>query len=109
MEFSFAPGEPADVAERLAHLPFLESQLVLVRQLLEPAAAAALDVHAAGGHTRRRGLLEGRESRLGEAGVRLGDTRPYAVARQAAIHEHDAAVDAGQSLSAQRDVLHVER
>ena len=101
-------GDAAQMAEHLAHLALLEEELRLVRQLLEPAAAAALHVHAARRHAGGRWRLDRGEPRFGEAPAGLGHARADTIAGQPTVHEDHAALDPGERLAAQGDVLHVE-
>jgi hypothetical protein len=101
-------GDPAQVAQGLAHLALFQECLLLVRHLLEPAAPAALHVHAACGNTGCGWVLHRHQPCVGEAAVRFGHARLHAVAGQPPVHEHDLPVHAGQGLAAQRHILDVE-
>ena len=85
--------------QRVANLPLLEATLRFVVHLLEPAAAAALDVRA-----RRGDAIDG--LRFHSFAARFAIARSYpveagahAVAGEAAIHPHHSTFVTGKGLA----------
>ena len=101
-------SDARDPLQRVAHLRVLLLDLRLVREILEAAAAAGREVLARRLDAERAcGEHVGRE-RLGEAALHLRHARADAVARQAAAHEDDEAVQPRDAVAAEGERLDVE-
>ena len=101
-------GDAREPLQRVAHLEVLLLELRLVGEILEAAAAAGGKVGARRvDPLRPRPQDLGRE-RLGVAALDLRDPRAHTVARQAAPHEHDVAVESRDSVAAERERVDLE-
>jgi len=91
--------------ETVAHLLFLESQLRLVGDVLQPAPATPAEVRAGRRHALRGGRLDRLDDATAVAGPGLRDPHPQAIAGDGAAHEHDVAVHAADALPAEREIV----
>src|ERR671918_2729163 len=73
--------DPSDPRERVAHLLLLRRDLLLVGEVLEPAASADAEVRAWRFHAVRARLENGAGGSLGETALDLRHLRAHAVAR----------------------------
>ena len=99
---------PTESRERVADLRLLGLELVLVGVILEPAAAAGAEVRARRFDPVRAGRQHLERGRLGEPALDLRDLRAHRVARQAAPHEDDEAVQARDAVAAVGERVDVE-
>ena len=101
-------GDSREPLQRVAHLHPLLRELRLVREILEPAAAAGGEVLARRvDPLRPRPEHLGRE-RLGVAALDLRDPGAHAVARETPPHEDDEAVEPRDAVAAERERVDVE-
>jgi hypothetical protein len=101
-------GDATEALQRVAHPRLLLRELHVVREILEPAAATRRVVRA-----RRLDALRARADDLGRERLRvvplhLRHARAHAVARQAAAHEDDVAVQPRDAVAAVCERLDVE-
>ena len=101
-------GDAREPLQSVAHLELLLLELRLVGEILEPAAAALRVMGARGLHAHRPGSDDLCRDSLGVAPLHLGHTRLHRVARQAAAHEDDEAVEPRDTVAAERERLDVE-
>jgi hypothetical protein len=95
------------VLKGLRHLALLDATLLGVREALETATAAAVDVRAGGRNPERRGALEPLEPGLGEAPLDPRDLDLEVVSRDPLIDEHHPALVASDGLPAQGDIVYM--
>src|SRR6185436_7533374 len=101
-------AESSQVLEALLDLPLLVPQLLRVVEILEPASAAGGDVLASGCDPRGRRAEDPLGARFRIAPPLLEDGGLDAIPGQGVLDEDDEAVDLGERLSAEREVLDLE-
>jgi len=97
--------EPADAVKSVSNLSMLCLDLRLVREILEPAAATGGIVLAGSLDPQRAGLQHLGDERLGVASLHFRHARPDGVAGKPASHEDDEAVQAGDTVTAERKAV----
>jgi len=101
-------GDAGEPLQGVANLHLLLRELRLVGEILEPAAAAGGEVGARRVHPLGPRLQHLGRERLGVVALDLRDARPDAIARQAAAHEDDEAVEPRDTVATERERLDVE-
>ena len=96
---------PAEAHERVPDLVGLRRELRLVREILEPAAAAGRIVLTGGVDPKRARLEHLDRQRLRMPALDLRDARTHAVARQPAPNEDDEAVQPRDAVAAEGERL----
>ena len=97
--------DAAQMLERFPDLAGLGLALELVGQLLEPAAAALMDVRALGRNPQRRRGQQPVDFRFCETTFGTGDPNDGVITRKTSIDEHDPAFVPGEPGSAEGQVV----